>query len=140
MVLISFPTLVNTPMILKISAQIYHDIPHGTEHHTVLKISPTVLMISPMILNTFHGTEHPYSTEHTLYGGGERCGEIVYRFWFCAVWCPMDQIWGVWSHLCGRRWILGGGWCVTAVLGNGRRWDQGHRTYRHEVGIFWGEI
>ena len=54
----------------------HHDIPHGTEHPhgtqdnlhgthdipTVLKISPTFIMVSP------HGTEHPHGTQDIPHG------------------------------------------------------------------------
>ena len=34
---------------------------------SIVKNPPTVLMISPTVLNTPHGTEHPHGTAHTLY-------------------------------------------------------------------------
>ena len=66
------PMVLNTPTVLKISPHIYHDIPHGTEHPPwYSRYPPTVLMISPTVLNTPHGTEHPprYCT-HIIQGEG----------------------------------------------------------------------
>ena len=88
-------TVLNTPTVLN-NTHGTHDNPHGTQdipHSTqdiptvlntlhgtqdippqysrypsmVLKISPTVLLISPMVLNTPYGTEHPHGTAHALY-------------------------------------------------------------------------
>ena len=56
------------PTVLKITPHGTHDIlPRYWTPPTVLKISPTVLMTSPTLLNTPHGTEHPHGTAHTLY-------------------------------------------------------------------------
>ena len=60
------PTVLNTPMVLKISPTVLNT-------PTVLKISPRVLMISPTVLNTLHGPEHPHGAAHALYRVVKRC-------------------------------------------------------------------
>ena len=61
------PTVLNTPHGTQDIPHIYHDIPHGTEHPTVLKIYLHGTHDIP------HGTEHPtvlntpHGTAHTLY-------------------------------------------------------------------------
>ena len=66
-----FPWYWVSPMVLKITPD--SDIPHGTEHPMVLKISPTVLNIPhstqyiPTVLNTPMVLHNPHSTAHMLY-------------------------------------------------------------------------
>ena len=70
------PTVMNTPHGTQDIPHIYHDIPHGTEHlPRYSRYSPTVLMISPTVLNIPHSTEHPHGTAHTLYRVNTCCGQ-----------------------------------------------------------------
>ena len=59
--LFEYPTVLNTPMVLMISPQIYYDIPHGTQiskdgipHGTE---HPMCIMIFPTVLSIPHSTQ-----------------------------------------------------------------------------------
>ena len=54
------PTVLNTPIVLKISSYIDHDIPHSTEQPHGTQDIPHDTHDIP------HGTEHPHGTEYLM--------------------------------------------------------------------------
>ena len=64
---------------------IYHDIPHGTEHPQHSRYPPTVLMISPMVLNTSTVLNTPtvVHTPYTGWSGTVHCRIRIQSFKIC---------------------------------------------------------
>ena len=63
------PTVLNTPMVLKISPTFIMISPHGTEHPHGTQDIPHGTHDIPTVLNTPHGTEHlPRYCTHIIQG------------------------------------------------------------------------